>query len=107
LAIIGETLPWATEELGVVGGLFVSDYNNPEKLNPIICISDIFKTPKLPAIKCGVLKYYKTSETGEAMAEISDIRFINDERLLIAVTVKGKITKYEYYPETKELRERK
>jgi hypothetical protein len=106
LAIIGKILPFGSGELGGVGGLFVSDYNNPEKLNPVICISDIFKDLKWPATECGVLKYYHTSETREIVAEISRIRFINDEKLLIAVTVKGKTTKYEYYPETKELIEK-
>jgi len=47
------------------------------------------------------------SETGEPVVTISDIRFINDEKLLIAVTVKGKTKKYEYYPETKELKEKR
>jgi hypothetical protein len=106
LAIIGESLAsWPSAESGEVGGLFVSDYNNPEKLNPVICL---LATPELQTIECGILKYYdEISETGEPVVTISDIRFVNDERLLIAVTVKGKTTKYEYYPETKELKERK
>jgi hypothetical protein len=105
VAIRGYALPWETEDLGVVGGLFVSDYNNPEKLNPVVCL-DTAPELQLQTIECGILKYYKNLEIEEGSAEISDIRFITDERLLFTLTVNEKTTKYEYYPETKELKEK-
>ena len=69
------------EPCGTNGGIFVSDYNNPENLNDVLYPSDHFK--------------------------VKDLYFINDNKLYFTVFIgfTNKTTKYEYDIVKKELKE--